>query len=135
MISLSITDNLRLEMLSKALENNTPLMVIWGEEREALLQQQFSGQLDPENTRLRNLSRMYESWKKQNYPRAKKRELTGKTYSTYTQRYRRNELVESMRGNAIYLQGHLDLPIFPDDWTEPTLTRIITATNKFLDEI
>lgn len=135
MIAVEVELNFDLDLLSEALEKTKPLMVVWGETREALLQQQFQRQVNPEGRPLRSLSATYQLWKEQNYPGRKKRELTGRTYRSYRQQITDTELKESMSGNAVYLQNNLDLPIFPESLSNPTYAKLIEATNRYIDSV
>lgn len=135
MITITVVDNTNLRQLEAQLINLSPLMEEWKQARINIFESQFRNELSPSNTVLRSLSIQYLEWKRRNYPGKKKRELTGETYKSHKFVVRPNELIEQLEGNAIYLQGYLELPLLPEDWSNPTERELVNITDRYLNKI
>ena len=133
MITVTIkTNTLNIAQLQSKLSDMSPLMRQWRDAREDIFENQYEEELNPQDAPLRELSQRYLGWKRRYYPGRKKRELTGKTRESHRFSLGSNTLLEEISGNAIYLEGYLELPIFPETWTNPTERELVSLSEQYL---
>lgn len=132
MIRIKIKDNLNLRAYQLFFSDLSPLMRQWRDARSDIFERQFKGELDPEDKPLRNLTQRYQAWKDKYYPGRVKRELSGRTKGSHSLVPGRNNLTEEINVNAVLLQEDLDLPLLPDDWTDPTARTLLNLSEMYL---
>jgi len=132
MIDITVIDNIKLNLYLNTIVDVSVLMRDWQNAREEIFDNQFSGELNPENQPLRSLSAQYQDWKNRNYPGRKKRELTGQTYDSHNFLLGRNSVTEEIGVHAVQLQEQLDLPLLPEDWTNPTFQTLYDLSESYL---
>jgi hypothetical protein len=135
MIKVTLADQLNLNGIALKLSDMSSLMRDWKEAREDIFTNQFENELNPEDGRLRSLSARYLAFKRAVYPGRKKRELTSETVESHRIVASRIAIREEIGGKAEYLQGYLELPLLPEDWTDPTDRVLTKLAEDYLDSI